>query len=332
MTTITQQLSNLGTINQQLSTLSQQLNGLNQQQQNLQNFQNFQGFATMQQPPQPTLNSVPNLNNNNDSNSTSCNNMIKSPDPFVQSDLFQSNQELLNRLQNLALGFSNNNFSNSINSNYSPQNSFLYTNPSQYLALQSNGNNNNNLNTANNNLNLMSTPSSIGNLTPSPTFNRSPYSSSPMLDNSSVVVSVDLESKHSNSRKSSGESAAAPRHTIRPISSISHGSSMTVLDSNGKLKVLLPASATASESRLNTMPSSSSSTSTACGTVRKSDKHVTIPDFTLEVTDECGNITNAKKLSATPSFITRSTSEKSPSRSQLMNEVQRTAWARHTTK
>lgn len=31
-------------------------------------------------------------------------------------------------------------------------------------------------------------------------------------------------------------------------------------------------------------------------------------------------------------FITRSTSEKVPNRSELMSQVQRTAWARHTTK
>jgi carboxyl-terminal PDZ ligand of neuronal nitric oxide synthase protein len=33
-----------------------------------------------------------------------------------------------------------------------------------------------------------------------------------------------------------------------------------------------------------------------------------------------------------PPFITRSTSEKVPNRSELMSHVQRTAWARHTTK
>lgn len=33
-----------------------------------------------------------------------------------------------------------------------------------------------------------------------------------------------------------------------------------------------------------------------------------------------------------PPFITRSTSEKVPNRSELMSQVQRTAWARHTTK
>jgi carboxyl-terminal PDZ ligand of neuronal nitric oxide synthase protein len=37
-------------------------------------------------------------------------------------------------------------------------------------------------------------------------------------------------------------------------------------------------------------------------------------------------------LSNGPPFITRSTSEKVPNRSELMSQVQRTAWARHTTK
>lgn len=53
---------------------------------------------------------------------------------------------------------------------------------------------------------------------------------------------------------------------------------------------------------------------------------------TLKVTDEAGNVTNQRKLPAQPSFITRSTSEKVPNRSQMMSHVQRTQWARHTTK
>lgn len=52
----------------------------------------------------------------------------------------------------------------------------------------------------------------------------------------------------------------------------------------------------------------------------------------LRVTDEAGNVTNQKKLSATPCYITRSTSEKVANRSQMISQVQRTAWARHTTK
>lgn len=40
---------------------------------------------------------------------------------------------------------------------------------------------------------------------------------------------------------------------------------------------------------------------------------------------------NSQNLANGP-YITRSTSEKVPNRSELMQQVQRTAWARHTTK
>lgn len=341
--TINQQLSNLGTINQQLSTLTQQLSGLNQQHQNLQHFQNFNNsnaFSAIQplsMNPVPINNNNSKNNNKNELNSNNINNncigSIMNPESLIQTDLFQSNQELLNRLQNLTLGFSNN---NSINNNYSPHNSFLYGNPSQLLANQNSiNNNNNNLNTLNNNnINLLSSPSSVGNLTPSPIFNRSSYSSSPMLDNNHSSLCLNVSVEKNLDRKSPSRGDASPNgQFIRPISSTPHGNSMSMIDSDGKLKIV-PMSASVSETRLNALPSSSSSTSIASssGTIRKSDKRVTLPDFTLKITDECGNITNARKLSATPSFITRSTSEKVPNRSQLMSEVQRTAWARHTTK
>lgn len=354
--TINQQLTNLGTINQQLSTLSQQLSGLNQQHQNLQHFQNFNNSNAFAAAIQPlSLNSVPiNHNNNNNihndthisssNNNTShnCIGSIKNPESLIQADLFQSNQELLNRLQNLTLGFSNNNSINHINNNsnnYSPHNAFMFGNPSQLLANQSSinhNNNNNNLNTLNNNnINLLSSPSSVGNLTPSPIFNRSSYSSSPMLDNntSSLCLNVSVE-KNLDRKSPCRDEINSNGQFIRPISTIPHDIPMPMTDSNGKLKITIPISASASETHLNTMPSSASTTSIASssGTIRKNDKRVTLPDFKLKITDECGNITNARKLSATPSLITRSTSEKVSNRSQIMNEVQRTTWARHTTK
>lgn len=274
LTTINQQLNNLGSINQQLSTLSLQLCGLNQQSQNLQNYQNLGSSFNQLRPTTP----IPTLNNNN--------NNITSPD-IIQQDLFQSNQELLNRLQSLSLGYSNN---NSIN------NSYIYSNPNQLSP-------NNNLN-----MNLLSSPSSIGNLTPSPILNRSSYSSSPLPDDS---LGLSMER---NLDRTGGDS-----QFIRPLSQVS---TLTTLDSDGKVKVVVPVS---SESKYDQSPTSS--------TVKKSDKKVTLPDFvTLKVTDESGNITNSRKLSATPSFIQRSTSEKVPNRSQMMSEVHRTTWARHTTK
>lgn len=96
---------------------------------------------------------------------------------------------------------------------------------------------------------------------------------------------------------------------------------MTTMDSDGRVKVVVPITPTGSLDDGGSIH------------IKKPEKKVTIPEFvTLKVTDESGNITNHRKLSATPSYITRSTSEKVPNRSQVMSEVQRTTWARHTTK
>lgn len=265
LASINQQLNNLGSINHQLNTLSQQLSGLNQQSQNLQNIQNLgNNFNAV----------MPNMNNN-----------IISQDLLQQQDLFQSNQELLNRLQALNLGY------NSSINNYSPKNSFMYSN--------------NQLSPNNNiNMNLLSSPSSVGNLTPSPILNRSSYSSSPLEDSLGVSMERNLDRMSNDSQ------------FIRPLSQVG---TMTTMDNDGKVKVIVPVAGSETHKSENH--------------VKKSDKHVTLPDFvTLRVTDETGNVTNTRKISATPSFITRSTSEKVPNRSQIMSEVQRTAWARHTTK
>lgn len=294
MTTINQHLNNLGSINQQLNTLSQQLCGLNQQTQNLQNFQNLGNNNFNQLLPLTTLSTL---------TSPQPAAVLQSQDPFSQQDLFQSNQELLNRLQNLSLGYSNN---NSINQ-YSPQNSFIFTNPNQ-LSTTPNNNQNQSIN-----MNLLSSPSSAGNLTPSPILNRSPYSVSPSLFDDNLGLSVERNLDRTDSHQ-----------FIRPLSQVS---TMTTMDNDGKVKVIVPVATKAGDLRYDTSQASGTQYKT------KSDKKVTIPEFvTLKVTDESGNITNTRKLSATPSYITRSTSEKVPNRSQIMSEVQRTTWARHTTK
>lgn len=306
MSTINQHLNNLGSINQQLNTLSQQLCGLNQQSQNLQNFQNMSGGGSSSGTASAT--SFGQLH--------SLTGISVSPQPcadnLIQQDLFQSNQELLNRLQSLSLGYSNN---NSITS-FSPSNSYVYSNAAISSSGTPNNNNNNHQPLTNNNnhglnLQLLSSPSSIGNMTPSPILNRNSFSASPSLfDDSSLGLSMErnLDRLHEHSS----------HQFIRPLSQVS---TMTTMDSEGRVKVVVPM---APKGSLND----------GGGThYKKPEKKVTIPEFvTLKVTDESGNITNQRKLSATPSFITRSTSEKVPNRSQIMSEVQRTTWARHTTK
>lgn len=268
LASINQQLNNLGSINHQLNTLSQQLSGLNQQSQNLQNIQALgNNFSA----------ALPAMNNN-----------LIGHDLVPQHDLFQSNQELLNRLQALNIGFNGNSISN-----YSPKGSYMYS------THQLSPNNNSQIN-----MNLLSSPSSVGNLTPSPILNRSSYSSSPMEDSLGVSMERNLDRMSNDSQ------------FIRPLSQVG---TMTTMDNDGKVKVVVPVAGGEMTKVENN--------------AKKTDRHVTLPDFvTLRVTDETGNVTNTRKISATPSFITRSTSEKVPNRSQIMSEVQRTAWARHTTK
>ncbi|XP_055322277.1 capon-like protein isoform X2 [Sitodiplosis mosellana] len=348
--TINQQLNNLGTINQQLTQLSQQLSGLNQQSQNLQQFQNFGSNLNTVLNTMPNLNSIVNSNsfnnNNNNNNNTSnnCtnnnnNNNTKLTSNFIQSDLFQSNQDLLNRLQNLSLGFSNNN--SIMNTPNSSLLSHILNGGVQSTAMNCSTstsanviNNNNN----NNNGNLLNSPSSLRNLTPSPVFNRSPYSSSPMLDNNSPLTTMTATTIPTPAAECSNIYSDDTAKFLRSISAIPlSGSVLTNFDSADKFRPVTPIPLLSSDSKSNTLTSSGSSASIATtigsGTIRKNDKRVTLPDFTLHITDECGNIMNSKRLpsSATPSTITRTTSEKVP-RSQLMSEVQRTAWARHTTK
>lgn len=326
MAAINQQLNNLGSINQQLSTLSLQLCGLNQQSQNLQNFQNIGSNFAQLIPTSPNANVMPNIVNHQPDIMQQQQHQQQQQQQQPTHDLFQSNQDLLNRLQSLSLSYTNginnnNNNNNSINS-YSPHNSFIYSNPSpipQQQHQQQLSPNNNSIN-----MSLLSSPPSCINLSPSPIFNRSSYSSSPMPDVDSLAMSMD----HNLDRSSDIDT-----HFIRPLSQCG---TLTTLDSSGNVKVVVPIANVAEtpSSLLSLSPASSSTTTATTPTpVKKSDKRVTLPDFvTLNVTDESGNITNTRKLSATPTFITRSTSEKVPNRSQIMSEVQRTTWARHTTK
>lgn len=371
LATINQQINNLGTINQQLTSLSHQLSGLNQQTQNLQNFQQQQqqqtptsssmaqqqqqsNSLTAQTPTSSFNQSQLHLNvsgansvNNNTTNTLSSSpfpsmnqlqnitsqlhQLSASPNPVQQQqdalskDLFQVNQELLNRLQALNLGANNNASSalglpNGGGATPSPHNSFFYVNP---MSCSPSNNNNN----ASSNYNFLSTPtpSSMGNLTPSPmgTLNRNSYSNSPLTLNDEMQLSLD---KNLN---------ALDEHLMKPFAhnltqSVSNGNiagsgtgsrensrSSSTVDS--PLTQMVRSTSNLHSNNNNDM-SPSSSNSPRFNTVM------------LKVTDEAGNVTNQRKLSATPSFIQRSTSEKVPNRSQIMSQVQRTAWARHTTK
>lgn len=365
LATINQQINNLGSINQQLTSLSHQLSGLNQQTQNLQNFQQQQqqhppssstsgGQGNTLAPPTPTaslhqsqlhlnvsaanatsatntLSTSPFPSMNHLQNITTQLQQLNSP-PILQhtthqpsqdalsKDLFNVNQELLNRLQALNLGVpasaaisignggGGGGGGTTPQPTPSPHNSFFFVNPMSCSP-------SNNNNTASSNYNFLSTPSSMGNLTPSPmgTLNRNSYSNSPITDEMRMSIEKNLNALDEQLIKaiSNGNIAASnSRENSRSSSTVespltSMGRSNTNLNNNNNNNNDINPS-TSSSPRFNTVM--------------------------LKVTDEAGNVTNQRKLSATPSFITRSTSEKVPNRSQIMSQVQRTAWARHTTK
>ncbi|XP_061392251.1 capon-like protein [Musca vetustissima] len=365
LATINQQINNLGTINQQLTSLSHQLSGLNQQTQNLQNFQqqqqqqqtptsasslaqqqnnalqtptssfsqsqlhlNVSGASTgnlttntLSTSPFPSMNQLQNITSQLQQLSASPN--VQQQQEALSKDLFQVNQELLNRLQALNLGASGATSASALalpNGGATTPSSFFYVNP---MSCSPSNNNNN----ASSNYNFLSTPtpSSMGNLTPSPmgTLNRNSYSNSPLTLNDEIQLSLD---KNLN---------ALDEHLMKPFNhqltqSVSNGN---IAGSGGGSRENSRSSSTVdsplsqmvrSTSNLNSNNNNDMSPSSS-----NSPRYNTV---TLKVTDEAGNVTNQRKLSATPSFIQRSTSEKVPNRSQIMSQVQRTAWARHTTK
>lgn len=366
LATINQQINNLGSINQQLTSLSHQLSGLNQQTQNLQNFQQQQqqqqqhtpvssaqgAQGNTLTPPTPTTSlhqSQLHLNVSATNATSATNTLSTSPFPSMNQlqnittqlqqlnsppvmqqqqqqqqaqdalskDLFNVNQELLNRLQALNLGATStgavaisNGGGTTPQPTASPHNSFFFVNPMSCSP-------SNNNNTASSNFNFLNTPSSMGNLTPSPmgTLNRNSYSNSPITDEMRMSMEKNLNALDEQLMKaiSNGNIAAGSRENSRSSSTVeSPLTSMVRSTSNFN--------ANNNNNNNNDLSPSTSSSSPRFNTVM------------LKVTDEAGNVTNQRKLSATPSFITRSTSEKVPNRSQIMSQVQRTAWARHTTK
>lgn len=257
-------------------------------------------------------------------------------------ELYQLNQELLNRLKNLNMGYptplqtpvSTTSFTPSPTTglpSFPTDSSFMFTNAATQNFLNNNNNNNNSIN--------MVASSPIG------TLNRS---SSTYSTISPIGDSFDrsLDNINNNNISSSNESPF-----IKPLSQVG---TLTTLDNDGKVKVLVPMEQQQHSSQhqrersvLREENFFNSDNRSSGGTLKRPQQSqpVLTPilsrgekrnqsgnTVTLKVTDEAGNVTNQRKLPAQPLMITRSTSEKVPNRSQMMSHVQRTQWARHTTK
>lgn len=269
------------------------------------------------------------------------------PPQNPHQELYQLNQELLNRLKNLNMGYptplqtpvSTTSFTPSPTTglpSFPTDSNFMFTNAATQNFLNNNSNNNNN---NNNSINMVAS-SPIG------TLNRS---SSTYSTISPIGDSFDrsLDNINNNNISSSNESPF-----IKPLSQVG---TLTTLDNDGKVKVLVPIEQQQQQQQYRERSSrgeddyyNSDKRTSGGGTLtrpQQSQPPVLTPilsrgekrnqsgnTVTLKVTDEAGNVTNQRKLPAQPLMITRSTSEKVPNRSQMMSHVQRTQWARHTTK
>ncbi|XP_030570048.1 capon-like protein isoform X1 [Drosophila novamexicana] len=336
LATINQQINNLGNINQQLTSLSQQLSGLNQQSQNLQNLQSLQqtpSTPTPQQqqhqqaqltPPTPPLASTgasgsspyPTM-----SQLQTISNQLQQQQQqdALSKDLFQVNQELLNRLQ--ALNLSANATQTPQTPSASPNSSYFFVNPLSCTPATPSTLSNNN---AVGGFNFLTSPGGLnaGALTPSPlgTLNRNSYTGSSML-NEDLRLSIE---QNLNSLEEQLKVAVSNGN----LASLACGGSTSTRDTSCSSSTLdSPSSPRQRSSNNNISPGSSCQSNV--NNNNNNSRDTRFNTVLLRVTDEAGH---QRKLSATPSFITRSTSEKVPNRSQMMSQVQRTAWARHTTK
>lgn len=256
-------------------------------------------------------------------------NLQQDPNILAQQELYHLNQELLNRLKNLNVGYSATQTPTSTFGGFPSDpssNTFIFSNS----ATQSFQNNNNG--SAAQMMSQKNPPPGDIHIANSPigTLNRSSstYSTiSPLDDNMGLSFDRSLDNINNN----------AETQFIKPISQTGV---VPTLEADGKIKVIVPVAERLRRDNENHFFGDSR----ASGTQRfpqkiitpilsRTEKKVTLPGVvTLKVTDESGNVTNQRKLPAQPSFITRSTSEKVPNRSQMMSQVQRQQWARHTTK
>uniref|UniRef100_T1GWP9 Capon-like protein n=1 Tax=Megaselia scalaris TaxID=36166 RepID=T1GWP9_MEGSC len=266
LASINQQINNLGSINQQLTNLSHQLNGINQQQ------QGFQNYSAQNQTPnnngnQPTMNQLQNISNQLSSIS------VQNNQEALNKELYQMNQDLLNRLQSMNLGM------NHLTAATPNNNSLFFANP---MSCSPN---------TNTNMNFLSTPSSYGNLTPSPvgTLNRNSFSQShsplPMI-NSTDGLGLSIDKNLNNLEDNA--------HIMKSRLGMMGGGVVNQSNNNISDSTRSDSSSSPlklSDQRLNNIANNGNT-------------------VMLKVTDEAGNVTNTRKLSATPSFIQRSTAKK----------------------
>lgn len=296
---------------------------------------------------QPSVTSLQQNLNNATSGSYSALNQIQnipSPSNILGSSIAPlSTQELLKLNQNILSQFTSSNLSSlystmsTVGSNQQQSNSFMYANQNapgfnNVKPMPTEGG-------SNTSTGITSRTTHMGlqmNQNDKQTNNSNRQSVNPSEHSMHKNVKGDLDYNQE------GQSILhEPTQFIKPLSQVG---TLTTMDTDGKVKVIVPVNPneqlevsklanrkSASFLELSGSASNDGSSRNVSILKESKEKKSSIPSLvTLKVTDECGTVT--RRLPATPSFITRSTSEKVPNRSQIMSQVQRTQWARHTTK
>lgn len=161
-----------------------------------------------------------------------------------------------------------------------------------------------------------------------------------------ATPSPTAHSGGSASGAATGAAASTPQdedspNFIRPLSQVG---TLTTTDHDGRTRVIVPVpmddDAAPAAPRLNPPPAGSKGKQAAQpaqaasggGTAKRQQQQLAAAMATLEAPPPGPGGGMRRLAPGGPPFITRSTSEKVPNRSELMTQVTRAAWARHTTK
>lgn len=115
-------------------------------------------------------------------------------------------------------------------------------------------------------------------------------------------------------------------HFIRPLSQVG---TMTTTDNEGRTRIIVGADDDLEMAKLDPPPLGNKKNQSP--PTKKQNLAATFSTLRVSSSEDDSKKQNANLVQNGP-FITRSTSEKVPNRSELMSQVQRTTWARHTTK
>lgn len=258
---------------------------------------------------QNNVTSINHLQNFNQRRSQSVNQNV---DLLTQQEIYNLNQELLSKLQNFSI-------LGQLNPSFGVNNSAINTNTFQFPYLYGNQQT----------ISSQNSSPSGGTMTPSGNqMNLSPKSMGSPFNCNKLGLSIDESLDNLTISQSSPISSKKSYESSQFIHPLSQIGTMTTVNYDGKVKVIVPITQS-NDNMCNRQKRDEYQESIIDG------KRVTIPG--IVTTDERGTLKRMASAgsscgSATPSFITRSSSEKVPSRSQIMTEMQRTQWARHTTK